>query len=1069
MVGESISHYRVLAQIGAGGMGVVYRAYDEQLEREVALKVLPPGMLAEEGARKRFRKEALALARLNHPNIATIFEFGSDGDRDFLVTEYIPGITLDAKLSAGPLESAELMGLGTQLANGLAAAHAQGLIHRDLKPGNLRLTPDGRLKILDFGLAQLAPRPSELGNTVTLTRTQEVAGTLPYMAPEQLRGAVSDARTDIWAAGAVLHEMATGRRPFPDPSVPALINAILNSAPAAPSKSNPKIPAGIDRIVLKALQKDASRRYQSAVELRTDLERLAEGKPVAQPRPPGKSTAIAFVIFLLALVVGVFFWVRKGRQLGNLSAPRRSVAVLGFKNLAGNKEQSWLSTALSEMLTTELAAGDKIRIVPGENVARAEADLQLADVSNLGAQSLLRVNHILGVNLVVLGSYLDLDGQIRVDVRVEDASGGDTVASFSDTGTETQLFDLVRRVGEALRDKCGAGAVTSQQATAIRASQPGNADAAKLYSQGLTDLRSYNTMAARDLLSQAVAKDPSYALAHQALAAAWSQLGYDEQAKKEAKLAFDLSSGLSHPEAVAIEARYREESREWNKAVQIYRSLWTVFGDDPEYGLRLASAQVSAGQGQDALSTVDKLRSLPAPLRDDPRIDLAEAAAARSLSGYQRDAAAAAAAVRKAQQRGSEGLQAEGLLQQCWALRNLGDPERAKIAGQQAGEILAKVGDMRGQARSVTCVGDVLADQGQLAAAAQMHQQALQLARKVGAQKDIAGALINLGNVLASQQKIAESTNQYKSALALAISIGDQADALLAQDNLGANLSVQGDYAGAIKLFADSVRTAQQIGDQAGIVNALINRAAVSYLQADLETAQADLQQAVDKARQLQLKNHLAVALGGIGDVLLAKDDLHGAQTAYQQSLQLRQELGETGGIANSQVSLAQVAVESGQSAQAESLARDAAKEFESENDADQRTAAEDVLLQALMAQSRLDQAAQEFGVAQKLGARDLPTTLSLAITGAQLIARRGKTVQAEHDLREAERRAAEKGLQPLAWRARLVLAETQIGSGNIASARANLGDIKRQARPRGFQLLARKAGDLENSLQKRD
>ena len=214
MVGETISHYRILAQIGAGGMGVVYKAYDEQLEREVALKLLSPGLLADEGARKRFRGEALALARLNHPNIATIFEFGNDDAADFLVTEYIPGITLDMKLSAGALDLEEVIRLGIQLATGLGEAHSQGLIHRDLKPGNLRVAPDGRLKILDFGLAQLAPRPSDSDLTASLTQTQDMAGTLPYMAPEQLRGSVADARTDLWAAGAVLHEMATGKRPF---------------------------------------------------------------------------------------------------------------------------------------------------------------------------------------------------------------------------------------------------------------------------------------------------------------------------------------------------------------------------------------------------------------------------------------------------------------------------------------------------------------------------------------------------------------------------------------------------------------------------------------------------------------------------------------------------------------------------------------------------------------------------------------------------------------------------------------------------------------------------------------
>jgi tetratricopeptide (TPR) repeat protein len=1072
MVGETISHYRILAQIGAGGMGVVYKAYDEQLEREVALKVLLPGLLAEEGARKRFRKEALALARLNHPNIATIFEFGNEDGADFLVTEYIPGITLDMKLSAGALGVEETVRLGTQLATGLAAAHEQGLIHRDLKPGNLRVTPDGLLKILDFGLAQLIPRASDDGLTATQTRTQEIAGTLPYMAPEQLRGGMADTRTDIWAAGAVLHEMATGKRPFSEAGTPLLINAILNSNPARPSKTNQKIPSGMDDIILKALQKDVSRRYQTASELRADLERLTAGAPVlAEARPQRVWIAAAVVVLVVVVIVlglAGYFVTRKSTSGRNAARSRRSVAVLGFKNLGADKNQNWLSTTLSEMLTTELAAGDKLRTVPGENVARAKADLALPDAESLAAETLSKVHSILGTNLVVLGSYLDLDGQIRVDVRIQDAAAGETVAKFSQVGTEAQLFDLVRHLGETLRNECGAGEVTPEQATSIRASEPVNTEAAKLFAEGLAKLRSFDTMQARDLLTQAVGKDPAYAMAHQALAEVWSQLGYDDKAKQESRRAFELSAGLSRQDALGIEARFREETREWTKAVDIYHSLWTVFPDDPEYGLRLASAQVSAGRGQDALLTTDALRKIAAPMGDDPRIDLAESSAAASLSDYKRAESATERAILTAGRQGSEGLRAEALLRQCWALRNLGDPGRAKTAGQQAGEILGGVGDLRGQARSLTCVADVLADQGQLSSAQSMHERALELARKIGAQKDIAGALINLGNVQAYQQKLSESTRQYRLALALANSIGDKSDALMAQDNLGVNLSQQGDFTAARRSFEDSVRTAEEIGDQAGIVEALINLGSVWYLQGDLRNAKEDLDKSVAKARPLQLKSRLAMALSSLGDVLLAEDDLRGAQESYQQSLTMRGELGEKGGMANSHVSLAILALENGQAAQGESLARDAAKEFETENDADQRTAAEDVLAQSLIAQGNYDHAAKEIDLARKLGARDLPTTLSLTITRAKLLAKTAKSAEAERELQQVESHAGEKGLLGLEWQARLALADAQIVSGNLASARANLQLVKRQATAKDFHLLARKAAEAEASLRNR-
>ncbi len=202
----TLSHYRILEQIGQGGMGVVYRAHDERLERDVALKVLPAGALADESARKRFHKEALALSKLNHPNIATVFDFDTQDGTDFLVTEYIPGLSLDSMLAGGPLPGKEILRLGMQLAEGLEAAHEQGVVHRDLKPGNIRVTPDARLKILDFGLARTL-RGEATATTVTesLTETGAVAGTVPYMAPEQLRGQPADARTDIWAFGAVLY------------------------------------------------------------------------------------------------------------------------------------------------------------------------------------------------------------------------------------------------------------------------------------------------------------------------------------------------------------------------------------------------------------------------------------------------------------------------------------------------------------------------------------------------------------------------------------------------------------------------------------------------------------------------------------------------------------------------------------------------------------------------------------------------------------------------------------------------------------------------------------------------
>ncbi|HVP52031.1 MAG TPA: serine/threonine-protein kinase, partial [Terriglobales bacterium] len=271
-----LSHYRILEQIGAGGMGVVYRAHDEHLDCDVALKVLPPGKLADEAARKRFRKEALALSKVNHPNIAVVHDFDTQNGTDFLVEELIPGLSLSEMLVSGPLPERDIVNLGSQLAEGLQAAHQQGIIHRDLKPANIRVTPDVRLKILDFGLARVVRPSSPTALTASETQAPSFAGTLPYMAPEQLLAERVDPRTDIWAVGCVLYEMATSRPPFLGYG-PALIDAILHQPAPAASKLNSKVSPGLEAIILKCLDKNAENRYQSAKELAVDLRRLQTG------------------------------------------------------------------------------------------------------------------------------------------------------------------------------------------------------------------------------------------------------------------------------------------------------------------------------------------------------------------------------------------------------------------------------------------------------------------------------------------------------------------------------------------------------------------------------------------------------------------------------------------------------------------------------------------------------------------------------------------------------------------------------------------------------------------------
>jgi TolB-like protein len=269
---------------------------------------------------------------------------------------------------------------------------------------------------------------------------------------------------------------------------------------------------------------------------------------------------------------------------------RRSVAVLGFKNLTGRPEAAWMSAALSEMLTSELAAGEKLRTIPGENVARMQIELKVADPDSLAPDTLARIRERLGTDLVVLGSFLAAGWRLRLDIRVQDAAAGEVVATVTDTGEEEKILDLVSRTGAQLRGKLGVEELSPAAAGGARASLPSSPEGARLYAEGLARLRVFDALGAHDLLEKAAAADPGYPMVHSALAAAWTALGYEEKAREEAKRALDLAEKLSREDRLSVEGRYREATKEWDKAAAHYQTLFVLFPDNLDYGLRLASA-----------------------------------------------------------------------------------------------------------------------------------------------------------------------------------------------------------------------------------------------------------------------------------------------------------------------------------------------------------------------------------------------------------------------------------------------------------------------------------------------
>jgi len=315
MIAQKLGHHRILGKIGEGGMGTVYRGKDEHLGRDVAIKVLPSGTLADESARRRFRKEALALSKLSHSNVEIIYEFNTEDGVDYLVLEYVEGVTLRQRLTSGALSEKEIVRLGLQIVEGLATAHEKGIVHCDLKPSNVMISPDGRVKILDFGLAKLARAETGIDSTDPSTLPSRAGGTFPYMAPEQLKGDPVDSRTDVYALGNVLYEMTTGRLPFVESLPTARMNEILHRPPPPPGRFRPDLSSRLEAIILKCLEKEAENRYQSAKEILIDLRRSTSPEiPYPAIQPSAKRgwltwrSAFPALVAVIAILVALRFW-----------------------------------------------------------------------------------------------------------------------------------------------------------------------------------------------------------------------------------------------------------------------------------------------------------------------------------------------------------------------------------------------------------------------------------------------------------------------------------------------------------------------------------------------------------------------------------------------------------------------------------------------------------------------------------------------------------------------------------------------------------------------------------------
>jgi DNA-binding winged helix-turn-helix (wHTH) protein/tetratricopeptide (TPR) repeat protein len=752
---------------------------------------------------------------------------------------------------------------------------------------------------------------------------------------------------------------------------------------------------------------------------------------------------------------------------GTPIAPRRSIAVLGFRNLSGRPEEGWISTALAEMLSTELEAGEKLRLVSGEDIARTKLDLPLADADSLSRNTLARLHKNLNTDLIVLGSYTALGEKpgtrIRLDLRLQDTVAGETIADVGVVGGEADLFDMVSQAGSRLREKLGVEAVSPVEAVSIRGSLPSNRDAARLYSEGLARLRVFDALEGRDLLQRAIAADPKYSLAHSALAEAWSRLGYDKKAQEEARQGFDLSGNLSREDRLVVEGRYRSISHEYGKATEVYRALFTLFPDNVDYGLKLADVQARGNKGNDSLATVESLRKLPPPAPDDPRIEIVEADAWRVLGDAKHQEQPLAWAVEKARAQGSREILADALQKRCRMFSDIQQVQNAVSACREAREISAATGDREREGRTLLTWGVVIA-QTNAPEARRLIKAAQSIFRTNGSEVGLALAFDNLAIVT---DDAAAAEKMERESVALWRRLHDTRNLTLALSNLGAQRTNQGDLRGALQLYEESLKVGRDNEAFGHAALTSLNIADIHQLQGDLAGAKQEFEQVIALWQKHGDVWGTPYARLGLGSLLIEQADFSGARKMYEQALAMRIPRGDKIPIAEAQLALADLSLEEGRfPAEQETAVRQTLEVFQTQKIRDDETEAWCVLARALLAQGKAAAAKEAMQHARSLAVKsqDPNTRWPAAITAARIETAEKNPIQsaagiaARKELATIITKSRELGYMGIELDARLALAEIEMKSGQTTAGRAHLTAIEADAKAKGYNLIARKA-----------
>ena len=855
------TRYEILQLLGQGGMGAVYRARDLELDRIVALKVIRPELAIHPEILQRFKQELILARQITHRNVIRIFDLGEASGIKFITMEFIEGQDLKSLITEkGRLSNDEVVRIAEQICAALEVAHGEGVVHRDLKPQNIMLDKNGRVAVMDFGIA----RSVEAGG---MTQTGMLVGTPDYMSPEQVMGERVDVRADLFAVGVILYEMLAGSLPYKAESTQAAMYKRTRELPKPLSEVEPTVPALLSDVVTKCLQIDPKLRYQSAREIRSDLEAWRGGAKrgsttVIAQRPPSAAGAVKkWGVAAGIVAIALAGWIERGRffsaspSRGASATPAVSLAILPFRNQSGDSTLDWLGSSVAQTLSTDVGQSSHLRVVSSERVGEIFRDLRLSSDTSFDPPTIQRLADFSNADNLVWGSYARFGDKIRIDATVEEVKSGRT-ASLAESAAENDVLTAIDHLAGDIRSNLSLSTSIVKELEG-RSFKPSTTSVPALrdYNVGLQDVQRGNYLDAVQHLQSSTQADPNFALAYSELSRTYAHLGEDNDAEQASRTAVQLSDKLPEQEKYLIQATHYQILRDYPKAIEAYENIAQAEPANSGVLFNLGTLYENAGKYDKAREDLSKMLAL------DPN--------------------------------SSTGLLESGRVEIL-----SGNPQKGLEYLARAQALAIEAGNDEQQSEILQATGGAYADLGKNDDAIRNYQDSLKIKQKLGLKKGIAESLQATAISQISLGQPEQALKNFDAALDLRREIGDRAGTGDLLNDLGQFYSDRGQYDPALKLFKESLQDEIDAGNQNNQGLVLTNIGNTYSFKGDYQNARTYFEQALQVREQLKVSSDIADTLHNLGDTLCSLAQYDQALQYYERALDLRRSSGDKHGAA---------------------------------------------------------------------------------------------------------------------------------------------------------------------------